>query len=216
MEQERIFRLSIPGIVFLGSLLLFYLSIGGSYVPLYNLISESTVSLFVAIVITVPTMGLIISSITVGFLLLNFGYKYYLNTPIRKEIRYIILDLKDPLNQELEENPTLNKTLQKFYFKYQTYIRINTPEETIKFLQRRWNYIWIHSNNISAIILSLIMLPFLNYPSDKVSYSRSFFIPIIIFFIIYLISAFKQIRILRKEVIEIEEESVYRTYYSKK
>jgi len=212
METERLYRLSIPGIVLLGSTLILYLLRGGTIHPLHSLITEATVSLLIAAIISVPTVGLIISTITLMFIYFIRQYRFYINKPTL-EIANIVLLRHDPLKTKIKDGNITNAIYREFYCKYQAFIRMNAGEETIKFLQRRWNFLWIHANNIIAIILSLIISCFLDYTLPVKEINKQYLIPIGIIILCYFVFAVYQVKILRKEVVEIEEESVKRIYH---
>ncbi len=215
METERLYRLSIPGIIMLGSYLFFYLLFKGPFEYINSLFNEGNIEFIIAIVITAPSLGIIISTISIGLINLK-GHSFYLNNPNEQIIRKVLVFHDDIKLKEKLTNPKINKTtLRSFYIRYQSHFGNNANEETIKFLQRRWNFVWIQVNNICAIILGAVIGIITASSIKKIKTSFEINNYILLFVLILLISycyfAFRQIKFLRKEILEIEERAILMT-----
>ena len=102
----------------------------------------------------------------------------------------------------------------EYFYKHQAYIRDKFDNETLRFLERRWNFLWIHFNNSTAITLSIFMSFFLDCSGERNSIKTGVLVSIGTGLLCYLIFAIFRILSLRKEVINIEEEAIIRKYYS--
>jgi len=203
----------MPGILFLGSLLLIYLIMGGSIKYVDYVFKKEQYLFFIAILITSPILGLIISTIGLGILHVFCGYSFYLSNPSIKT-KWVILRQNDPM-KSIPETQKLNRSqLKEYFYKHQAFIREKFDTETLRFLERRWNFLWIHLNNSTAILLSIILSFFLDYSGDKNTLKMGMLISIASFLLFYLIFAIYRIISLRKEVINIEEEAIIRKYNS--
>lgn len=201
MEQERLFRLSIPGIIFLGTTLLIYSVLGGNIDFLETLFTDSKIAFFIATIITTPVLGIVISTISISLIHLLMGHSFYINNP-KPEISNVIF--RGQLNKKI--------SLYRYYVKYQAYARIHSKDETIKFLQRRWNFLWIQANNLAAIalgtILGILFKVLLDQVESKYILNKKILWIIVIFLILYVISAFCHIKFLRREILDIEDASI--------
>ncbi len=165
----------------------------------------------IAILIATPVLGIMISTIGVTILHLCLGHKFYINKPSTK-LSSIILSSNDPLNEELETKKWDKKIAKKFYCKYQAYFRAKINQETIHLLARRWNYLWIHLHNVTAILLVLVFLC-LDYSGDKNTIKTGLLYALVIGPFFYVLAGIFQCYYLRKEVLEIEERAIERNYY---
>lgn len=209
MNSERLYRHSMPGILFLGCLLLTYLIKGGSIKHVEFIVIKENYLFFIAILITSPIIGIIISTIGHGLLHLIFNYSFYINNPI-KNTSWIILRRDDSLKSIPEETKLTKPQLKEYFYRYQAFIREKLDGETLRFLERRWNFIWIHINNSTAIFFGLISGVFLDYSGQKNTIKFSVLILIVFFIVLYSFFAIRRIISLRKEVLNIEEESIKR------
>ena len=114
MNSERLYRHSMPGILFLGSLLLIYLIMGGSIKYVDYVFKKEQYLFFIAILITSPILGLIISTIGLGILHVFCGYSFYLSNPSIKT-KWVILRQNDPM-KSIPETQKLNRSQLKEYF----------------------------------------------------------------------------------------------------
>ena len=160
MNSERLYRHSMPGILFFGGLLLLYLMRGGSLEYVKEIIIKENYLFFITILITSPILGLIISTIGLGILHMVYGYSFYLNNPPNK-IKWIVLKRDDQLLLLPEKIKFTRSQAMEYFYKHQAYIRDKFDNETLRFLERRWNFLWIHFNNSTAITLSIFMSFFL-------------------------------------------------------
>ena len=210
MDAERLYRRTIPGILFLGVLFLFYLLKGGDVKLIANLFQKESFSFLIAILITTPVLGLIISTIALGILHIIVGYRFYLDKPVPR-IYDIVLRRNDSLKDELKKNKNSKRVYKEFYCKYQSYMRVKLNAETLNFSSRRWNFLWIHLNNITAILLGIFLSCFLEYSSIKNNYYKRPFIAIVVLIVIYLFFAVYQILFIRNESILVEREAVIKS-----
>src|SRR6266487_3473350 len=210
MDAERLYRRTIPGILFLGVLFLFYLLKGGDVKFIANLFQKESFSFLIAILITTPVLGLIISTIALGILHIIVGYRFYLDKPVPR-IYDIVLRRNDSLKDELKKNKNSKRVYKEFYCKYQSYVRVKLNAESLNFLSRRWNFLWIHLNNITAILLGIFLSFFLEYSSIKNNYYKRPFIAIVVLIVIYLFFAVYQILFIRNESILVEREAVIKS-----
>ena len=211
MISERLFRHTMPGILFLGSLFVFFLLNSGDPKYVWDMLEKEQYSFLIAIQITSPILGLLISTIGIGVLSIFKGYSIYLNNP-PNNIKWIVLRDDDELKRKNEK--FTSKELRDYFSKEQIYIRNNIKSETLRYLERRWNYFWIHLNNITAIFLSLVFFSFLDYHGEKNTVKEGMLISIVIGIAIYVIFAIVRIWFLRKELIQAEEEAILKKYYS--
>ncbi len=211
MISERLFRHTMPGILFLGSLFVFFLLNSGDPKYVWDMLEKEQYSFLIAILITSPILGLLISTIGIGVLSIFKGYSIYLNNP-PNNIKWIVLRDDDELKRKNEK--FTSKELRDYFSKEQIYIRNNIKSETLRYLERRWNYFWIHLNNITAIFLSLVFFSFLDYHGEKNTVKEGMLISIVIGIAIYVIFAIVRIWFLRKELIQAEEEAILKKYYS--
>lgn len=196
----------MPGIMLLLSIVLFYTIFGGNIVsPFRSVFNQSNsidiISLLIGFLITTPIIGLVISTITHGLIFLFSGYSIFLlHTHPPKDI----LTILHP------EDPNIKLPNDKFYWEYQAYIRANLNEQTIKYLERRWNFIWIHINNIAAIILGLFISAFIPINCQQRNEYSVIALGVYFFLLLYCIMAFRQIISLREDVLMVEENAVKR------
>jgi len=214
MNAERLYRHSMPGILFLAALFLFYLLLRqGDPTYVYNILKNENYLFFIAILITSPILGLLISTISHWLLDLVFGYTLYLNNP-SDNIKWIVLRNDDPLNA-IPKNKKFDKAqMRNFFCKYQVHVRKKINSETLRFLERRWNFFWIHYNNITAIIMSFIFCFFLECGSEINGIKKGLLISILGGLILYIIAASYRMSILIKEVTATEEEAILKNYFA--
>ena len=211
MDTERLYRRSMPGIFFVGVLFFSYLLFGGDSSYVVNSINNENYSFLIAILVTTPIIGFIISSITISIFHKCQGHKFYINNPPSTKIKEVILNSDHRLFTNVEK---LSKPeLQEFYCIYQVYIRISLNSESLRFLERRWNFYWIHINNIAAIFLGLLFSAFLNYKDSNTPIKPKCWLltGIAIGIFAYLIVAIYQSCFLKKEILQLEEEAVIRS-----
>lgn len=217
MDTERLYRMSIPGVIFLVTLIYFYILFGGNFQLIKELLPKENLATLIALIFTTPVLGFVISSLAFGIIYIICGYRVYINLP-KSDLFFLIVRRDDKLWAELgsSKKTIKRKALKEFYWKYQSYIRANLNERTFKFLERRWHFFWIHVNSILAIVLSFFVSILLRiktacYRSHNTGLSNIFLIGIYLLIIVFIILAIIQARAVRQDAIQVEEEAVLRS-----
>lgn len=158
MPSDRIFKFSIPGIMFFLTLVFFDYLFGGT---LFKLFEENNIVSLIALLLSSPIVGVIFSTIAVTLLQWRFGYKIWFYPPKNEEIiNYTLqenLALKDRIINEEKMSWEDKKTLKKYYPYYQVKVRRHLNDQQMSFLDRRWSTYWTSINNIAATVFSFLI-----------------------------------------------------------
>jgi len=167
MPDDRIFKFSSCGLMFLGVSLYFFYLFGGK-IPVsqgqsagidYRL--TEGFNIFLSLFFGTPIIGIIISTITVKIIFLCRGYKHYCYVPTDPELiigvinRHQLQGIDENIDFRLWRN---RRILERFYPFYQVEVRRIIKDEQLKFLDRRWSTTNTNTNNISAIIFAFLFM----------------------------------------------------------
>lgn len=203
MPTDRLLRYTIAGSTLLMSLVFFFLLFGGDTQGIINFFGgDEYLFKIIALILTTPTLGIMVSLIGFQFLVLRQGYKTYYFVPKNKmlikwilEEKTITTDLETDLRQKLARGDIEGREFEReFYPFYQVKVRKHIKDESLSFIERKWSVIWVHRNIIAAFVISfLLMLPYLavNYQNIDADYSK---ISGLIFIFIYVLVAVNHIK----------------------
>lgn len=175
MPTDRIFKFSIPGLMFLFSMIFFDHLLGGNLINRFIEADTDHLLTLISILISSPLIGIVFSTVAVGILQLKFvcGYKIWYYPPNAEIVKYALRDvteLKDSVKKDIEDEAKKkwkkDAIVKKFYPYYQAKVRQHIKDEQMNFLERRWSVYWVHVNNISMIAFSLIIALILRKSSE--------------------------------------------------
>lgn len=156
MPTDRLFKFTVPGLMFLLSVVMFDYVFGGTLLfTQYELLS------LLGIFFSTPIIGVIVGTFLFGFLKARYGHEVHFYVPSDPElIQWILKSNKQLLKKiivdgeiDLANNEENKKDIYPYY---QVKVRKCIKGEELQFLERRWSIYWTHSNNIFAIVLALI------------------------------------------------------------
>lgn len=153
MDQDRIIRISFPGIAIIITILATNWTFGGT---LFSFISDTKsfeiLTKIAALVLTTPVLGFVISSIVHRFTEENKLFKIpnELLDNYRKALR--TLAPYRPLNDEDFDKPFKSDVIMV----HQAIIRSLMTEESLLYTTRRFTMFWTHRNLFWAILLGMI------------------------------------------------------------
>lgn len=163
MPTDRLFRYSMSGVVFLLSLIFFFYFFGGNLLAVANWTKNNNFIVpFVALFLSTPAIGLILSTFTFWWLFLMKRSKihYYVpcDTVILNHVFEKFPEIGISSDRRTESNDWSNKEIDKFYPYYQTQVRKLVTGPSMEYLERRWSVFWIHTNSIFSIVLAAIIM----------------------------------------------------------
>lgn len=215
MPTDRLFRFSVPGMMFLIAYMFFNYFFEGAIWGLgkenRDLVIASIVFIF-----STPVIGLTISTIAYGFLFAIFHYEiiYYVPRDIR------IIDLILSQNTMLDEDKNLRdeiiknyetdwtkKLKRRFYPYYQSKVREFISENAkYEFLERRWSTFWTNINCISSIVFSfLVNISLITFDDFHRDFTFSWYkLSGLILILVYIYFSFTSLWRARNEALKVE------------
>lgn len=222
MDSQRLVRHTFAGIVFTFYLLVFYFLFDGKLnLTVLSVINSEAFYLPIAsLLLTTPVIGLIISTLSVAFQHLFDGYRVHYGKLSELLIDHTLRNhqaFKAYYNANVNNKNGRRRRIRWMYYHYMV-LRQDIKDDSLKFLERRWNIYWVHSNIFIAIIVAYIiavtiqMVAFYSHVEKEtvpppVYWQPPTYIIIITLMItaFYALAAAFQIRNVRREAIVIEK-----------
>lgn len=160
MPADRIFKLSIPGLMFFISFIFFYDFLGGDVNKLLDHLDSNNLLAILLLIFSTPIIGVIFSTIIQFILRIRYGYLILYYPPLSTKIINHVLAKKTDLRDRIIINGTTKWTkrnMKEFYPYYQVLVRERIGGESSSFLERRWSVYWTHLNNIWVILITFII-----------------------------------------------------------
>lgn len=229
MDSDRLIRYSFPGIVYIFYVVFFYVAFTGRL----DLIDTTqnrdekieVLGVLLLVVTSTPLLGFMISTFTMRFLEVVVGYRVHFTHPPKRlldKIKVRNATINTDWKPKYEKRRWFKKfmvlnfkereMLRLLYIEYMV-LRQKIVGEPLKFLERRWNIYWIHTNNIASILLALgtvlLFAKFDNFiyskvPVEKWTIKELIFVMIGVVTVLYVWIAQYSARRVKHEAIAVE------------